>query len=145
MEDDAALSAPSLVVRAGAGLLAVTGLTVGLVGLQSLLSVRFLGVAQYVPPAQLAVGVMAIVAAIFLGRARLWAAWGGLSLACLMAVGSLGWVIYTFGLGVFSLLALGSCFFGLLCLGVLPLTLGPCRRATAARERLREEGLDLGL
>jgi len=60
-------------------------------------------------------------------------------------VGMAAWIVVSLaggGLSVMAFLALGLAGVAVL---VVPFSIGPCRRVTAAQARLRDAGLDLGM
>lgn len=88
----------------------------------------------------------AIITAVAFSRARAWAVFAAPYVAVLCFIASATWVVLAFRAGGVVTL------FGFLdpALSVVGATLavvarGPMNRAAAARERLRREGLDLGL
>jgi hypothetical protein len=55
------------------------------------------------------------------------------------------WLVVSFGGGLFQLYALGAPFAAAGALAMAIASLGPCRRATVARERLSQQGFNLGI
>jgi hypothetical protein len=89
-------------------------------------------------------GASAAVSGASLLRGRLWAAIAGLAASSLLALASAAWLYASFTGGLLSLFALACpavAVFGTL---AAALSIAPCRKIAAARERLRAEGLDLG-
>jgi hypothetical protein len=147
LPDDADLAAvaPSTIVRVASGLVMVAGLAAALVGVQNLVGYRMSGLYFGMLVGLVVAGVAAIVIGWIHGKARTWAAVASLVLSAILLVGSLAWVLVSFmggGLSVMAFLAVGLAGLSVV---VVPFSLAPCRRATAAREKLRDAGLDLGL
>jgi len=145
-EVDPSAAAPPLVVRAAAGVAAFTGLMVGLTGLQLLLSVRFAHVGlAVVPYAMLLLGGGQIMLAVFVARARAWAAVASLVVAgfALLSMGT--WLVFSVTSGIYSCVGLVVPPLALAAVVTGALSIGPARRADAARRRMRDEGMDLGL
>jgi hypothetical protein len=142
--DDAELARPPSIGKAAGVALGFAGLTSALVPAQILSSMTVPGPLAFVLWGMGAAGLLAIVCAFGLFRARGWAAAVGLG-AALSLVGLSGrWAQWSFAAGVLHampLLALGSSLLAL----ALAIVSGPAvLRSARARARLREAGLDLG-
>lgn len=144
-EPDVRDTQPTKLVVAAAALQVLTGLSVVLTGLQPVLfGVRYRDVVDWVPWVLVVVGLLAIAFGAMVGRAREWAAVSGAALSVVLLLGMLGWLVANLVWGVFSCpgmmavpLALGGSVLGIL-------AVKPCMRATEARRRLRDEGMELG-
>lgn len=145
-DEDVFTTAPTTIVKVAASLQALCGLFWGLAGLQTVLSIRFRSPIVSAMPWVMIVGGIAM---IWLGakiyRAHGTAAVAGAVLGAVCGIGMASWFVGTMMLGVFSCisllvmpLALGACVTAVL-------AIAPSRRASAARRRLSEQGLDLGL
>lgn len=145
LEDDVAMSAPTVLIRAAAGVLAVAGLLTGLTGLQTVMSVVVFGAFGFVPPTQIALGIATIAVAFYLGRARDWAALAALGAAGALLALNVAWLIFSFANLLFSLFALLSAFAPLGAGILVLLAAADVRRASQARRRLSRSGLDLGI
>lgn len=141
---DIADAEPAALVKMAAAAQALCGLFVFLTGLQ-IVGVR--GSASFVrliPYIFMALGASQIVFGAMLLRARRWASLGGVALNGLTALTMVSWFVYSFG-------SITSCI-GMLCvpLSGLALLLGafsvPAVKRTAdARQRLADQGMNLGL
>lgn len=139
-----AITVTSTVKVGGVSLLALGVLTLVLC-LQTALAVRFDSVSTPIVLTMFSIGLACALVGFYLTRGSGKAAVSGTALSGLAFVLLTAWLIFATIHG----------FFSLLCLALIPLALIACffsaltipwtRRADAARERLREQGLDLGL
>lgn len=144
-DDDYAAAAPGLLVRACTGVLMVAGLFTALTGLQLMLS-RLIDVeVQVMKWALLLLGIGTIAVGWQASRARMWAAAGGLGLAIALTLVNLGWAIFGLVHGLISLMSIVSVPTAIAAAVAMVFTLGPVRRASRARARLRAQGLDVGI
>ena len=143
-DDDFAAAAPTTVVRACSGVLMVAGLLTALTGLQLVLS-YLIGALALVPYVLLVLGVAGIALGWMAGRARWWAATFGLALAVLLAFVNLGWFVYAVANGFYSCMSMVSVPAAIGAAVAMVFTLQPVKRATLARARLRDQGLDVGI
>ncbi len=146
-EEEAALRslAPSSVVRAAAGLQAFAGVLTTLVGIQIVTSVRFANaIVGAVPWAMLALGIATVLVATMVYRTRGWAAVAGAWLSTAATLGIGMWVVFALSSGMLSPLSLLVPPVGFA--GALTgfLAIGPCARASAARRKLQDGGIELG-
>lgn len=141
--DFVAAKPPALGKAAGIAL-GFAGLTVALVPIQILLSMRVPGPTIYVLWGMIVSGAMALLVGPALLRARGWAASIGFATAISLTGLSGFWAWWSFGHGVLHampLLAAASSGVAL----VLTAAAGPSVvRTASARKRLRDAGLDLG-
>ncbi len=132
--------------KVAAGLAAVGGLCGFLGSLQTWMTVDIEDDFWFVVPIINAlVGVAIIACAVRLAIARRWAAIAVLVLSALLTLTSSAWCIYAVSnrlIAVFILLAPIMCVAGL---GVTAASIGACDRAERARDRLKAQGLELGL
>ena len=144
-EDDIAAATPPLVAKAAGGLVAFAGAIVGLTGLQTLMIVELRGPFAAAPWALAVLGVAHVLVGAAVFRARAWAAMVALGGTLLLMLLTAAWLVFSFGHGLVSLYALGSPVSATAAFVLTLLALGPCRRATAARTRLRDQGMNLGI
>ena len=143
-DDDFATAAPTTAVRLCSGVLMVAGLLTALTGLQLVLS-WLVGAVAAVPYVLLALGVSGIAIGWHAGRARWWAATSGLAIAVLLAFVNLGWFVYAAAHGLYSCMSLISVPAAMGAAVAMVFTLQPVKRATLARARLRDQGMDVGI
>jgi hypothetical protein len=145
-EDDALATAPTTIVKVAGYLQALCGLFWALAGVQTVLSLRFRSPLVGVVPWLMTAGGVAM---IWLGakiyRAHGTAALAGTALGALCALGMTSWFIGTMLMGVFSCISLLLLPLAVAASIASALAIAPSRRASAARQRLSEQGLDLGL
>lgn len=139
------LDAP-LVVKLAAAVSGVAGLFACLGGLQPATSLIFreLWLAAVVW-SLVAAGAAQLVLGFMLVRNRAWVAVGATVLAPITLLLSLGWAVFALSNGAFSCLNVLAVPLGIGATILAPLSIGPARRATAARQRLADQGVDLGL
>jgi len=145
-EDDLAAAQPSVKVKVAAALVGGAGVLTLVVGAQLVLFMRFveplLDIVGYVWTV-LALALICLAAMML--RARAWATLGGAALSAVVAVAACAWAIY----GIFG--AFISCAnvivvpAAIAASVVSALALSDARRATTARARLADAGMDLGL
>lgn len=142
---DVKATQPTLVVKLAAAVQALTGVFVGLSGLQ-LVGIVFYRhpILNALPWTLMISGVALIVIAARVFRARAWAAIAGVVIAPALALLLGFWAIYSFG-DVFSCVLMLAIPLTLIATGLGALAIGPVRRATEARERLDAQGFNLGL
>lgn len=139
---DIAAAESSALVKMAAAIQAVTGLFVLLNGLQLVGALRSdLAVVPYV---HLGLGAAQIVFGAMLYRARRWASLGGIGLNALTALVMVGWFFYSFTTIISCMMYVA------VPLTVLALILGAIsvpsvKRTADARERLADQGMNLGL
>jgi hypothetical protein len=144
-EDDIAEAAPPALARVAGGSVGLSGLVVGLTGVQTMAMVTIRGGLAVAPYVLFALGATHLVLATFVFRARLWAALGAVAGCFVQSVASGAWLYVSVTHQLFSLYALAGPFVSLGAAGVALLAVGPCQRASAARERLKAAGMDLGI
>lgn len=119
-----------------------TGVSVGVAFFQlyGMLAWDYIGVGlKLVPIVMMAVGAGLVVTGGMLTKAHHWAAKVGLGLAGFTALFTLGWTIYAGLHGLFQMVVPFAGFLGVVSAILTPMTLGPTRKITAARERLQRE------
>ncbi len=132
--------------KVAASLVALAGLCALLGSIQTWISVEIEDDVWQIPPLLDALfGVACIVIAAKLAGARRWAALASLVVSALALLSSSAWAIYasTHGLlAVFILVAPPGCLVGIV---LSALSIMSCDRAERARDRLKSNGLELGL
>ena len=132
--------------KVAAALVAVGGFC-GLLGsLQTWMTVEIYDDAWNVPPVLDALlGVACIAVATRLATARRWAAITGLVLSALLVVASSAWCIYAVSNRFLAVFILVAPILSLAATALAAASIVPCDRAERARERLKSQGLELGL
>lgn len=144
MDADLALAEPSALVKAAAVAQSLASLMVGLSGLQ-LIGARWVsGIANYVPYLLIVLGVVGIVLAANQYRARTWAGIGSGVFGVIMAITMIAWVIYTLTSIMSCLMYLAVPLSSLSAILSL-VAVGAVNQTAAARKRLADRGMDLGL
>ena len=144
-EDDIAAATPPLVAKVAGGLVAFAGAIVGLTGVQTLMIVDLRGAFAAAPWALALLGLAHVFVGAAVFRARAWAAMVALGGMVLLMLLTAAWLVFSIAHGLVSLYALGSPVAATAAFVLAILALGPCRRATAARTRLRDQGMNLGI
>lgn len=144
-EEDIAAATPPSIARIAGGLVALAGIVVALTGAQTLAMVTIRGPLAPVPYVLALLGVVEIAAGTLVFRARAWAAIAAIASSALDLLASGFWLLLSMGHGLLSLYALASPFVSIVAGIMAFVALGPCERASAARRRLREQGMDLGI
>jgi len=144
-EDDIAAAVPPLSARIAGGAVALAGAVVGLTGAQTLLIVTVRGPMAAAPYALGVLGLAEVVLGVVVFRARAWATVLAIASSALLTIASSVWLFFSVGHFLFSLFALGAPFVSVAAGVFAMLAVGPSQRATAARERLRAQGLNLGI
>lgn len=145
-ESDLQLLQPTLVVKLAAAITGVFGLFACLGGLQPATSLVFnaLWLALVVWGLVLA-GAAQVVLAFMLVRNRAWVAIAATVLAPVTLILTLVWGVVALGAGGFGCPNLLAIPLGIASCILAPLTIGPARRASAARQRLSDQGVELGM
>jgi hypothetical protein len=144
-EDDIAAASPPLFAKAAGGVVALAGGVVALTGLQTLMVLNPRSPAWAVPYVLLVLGVPHLVLGALVFRARVWAALASMAGTSLLTLASAGWLVFGISHAFFSLYALASPCVSVAALVFAILAIGPCQRASAARARLRAQGMNLGI
>jgi hypothetical protein len=145
VEDDIAAASPPLLAKVAGGVVALAGGVVGLTGLQTMMMGELRSPYRMVPWVLAALGAANVVLGAVVFRARMWGALSAAGGTLLLAIASGGWLVLSVTHGLFSLYALASPFLSAAALVFALLSFGPCQRATAARQRLRDQGMNLGI
>jgi hypothetical protein len=144
-EDDIAAAVPPLLSRIAGGATALAGAIVGLTGAQTLLIVTVRGPMASAPWILGAIGLAEIVIAVPVFRARAWSVVLAIGSSTLLAITSTVWLVFSVAHGLFSLVALGAPLGSVAAIVLAVLSVGPSQRATSARERLKAQGMNLGI
>jgi hypothetical protein len=145
-EDDIAAATPPLIAKVAGGAVVLAGATVALTALQTwMVTTHLYSPYDLFPWTQVLLGVPAIAIGTVVFRARAWAATAAIALGFFLFVVSAIWMVVSFAHGLFSLFALGAPFVSLGGFVLAIVALGPCIRATRARERMARAGMSLGL
>jgi hypothetical protein len=144
-EEDIAAATPPTIARAAGGLVVLAALVVALTGVQTLAIVTVRGSMELVPYALVALGAPGLVLGAKLYQARAWAVLAALGQTTMLVLASSAWLVFSVTRGLFSLFALGGPFCAVAALVTAILAVGPCQRASAARARLKAQGLNLGI
>lgn len=144
MDADIAAVEPPTLVKAASIAQSLASMMVGLSGLQ-LLGTRWVaGPANYVPYFLLALGVGGVFMAANQYKARAWAGIGSAVFGATMAITITAWVFYTLTSVMSCLMYLAvplSCLSAILSI----VAIGGINRTAAARQRLTDRGMNLGL
>jgi len=144
-EEDIAAATPPVIARIAGGLVALAGMVVALTGVQTLAMVTIRGPLALVPYVLALLGAIEIAAGTLVFRARGWGAIGAVGTSFVNVLASGFWLLVSMGHGLLSLYALASPCVSLVGGIMAVVAMGPCERASAARRRLREQGMDLGI
>jgi hypothetical protein len=144
-EDDIAAAAPSVMARVGGGMVALAGGVALMTGVQTMIIVTIVGPLAAAPWLLMLLGGTEVGLGVMIFRARAWAAVGALGMSGVLVLATGAWLVVSLGHGLFSLFALSAPFFAITALVMAILSMGPCARSTAARRRLRAQGLNLGI
>jgi hypothetical protein len=132
--------------KAAAGLTLLAGGLGILTCVQILTTVRiFSPLWVPVPYVLLVLGGALVVLARNVFIARPWAAIGAILVGTLQGVTSLAWLVFAVTNGFIALYAIWTPVWSLLAVGFCAAALAPCLRADRVREKLRAEGMGLGL
>ncbi len=140
--------APSITVRLAAGLHAVSGLYLVLAAVQILITLRFFGelaFMQYLNWALVVLGVAQIYVGAQLVRMREPYGVVAVALGFFAALFVTGWVVANVSFAVFSCMQVFGLLFAWGAALASTLSVGPVKRAAAARKKLEAGGMDLGL
>jgi len=134
-----------LAVSVAAAALAGAGLIVGLVGLQNLTLVTWLGNYVAMPWTLLVAGAAALFVASKLMHARRGSLAAGLAVSIVLAVGSVVFLVLASAAGLFTPLAVLGIVGGIAAVVLVAVAIPPFRRLAALRRRLRDAGFDVDL
>jgi hypothetical protein len=145
-DDDIRVLDPPLAVKAAAALQAICGVLIAVTGVQLFFFVDFyspwLDLVKY---AFFVTGVLQLVVASRVYRARLWAAYAGAALGVAIALVILAWNLFSMLNVGFSCVASVSAPLAMLTALVAFFAIGPTHKVAQARARLADQGMDLGV
>jgi hypothetical protein len=139
-----AVTVPSS-VKIGGGTLLLWGVLTLVLCLQTALAVRFDAITTPIVLSMFALGLSGALLGFYLTRGSGKAAVSGVVLTCVSFFLFAAWVGFSLYNGLLSLLAISLLPLSLLAATFCGLSVSWARRADRARERLRAQGLDLGL
>lgn len=139
-----AVTVPSS-VKVGGGTLLLWGVLTLVLCLQTALAVRFTAITTPIVSLMFTLGLAATLLGYYLTRGSGKAAIFGVVLTGVSFFLLAGWVAFSLYNGLLSLLAIALLPLSLLAATFCGLSVSWARRADQARERLRAQGLDLGL
>jgi len=145
-ESDLAAAATPASFRAAGAVLFATG-AFGLLHVVQLFGVltTIRGPFAFVPHLMTLETVTALVVGVGLSRARGWAAWPATIIAALFAATSGAWFLFALVNGLFTLFGMMVPGLATLALVLAAVAKGPCQATARARERLEQQGFDLGV
>lgn len=131
-------------VKAAGGLQAATGVLVAFSGIQlKLVGLTGKSWVTMMPWLMIVGGVVAVYLAVKILKTRGWAALGGTALNALIGLGMGVWVLLTLASGFVSLIATLVPMVALLGTVFGAIAIGPCLRASQARRKLQDAGIDM--
>ncbi|MFO0660992.1 MAG: hypothetical protein U0165_14345 [Polyangiaceae bacterium] len=143
-EEDIVAVTPTTMAKVGGGGLMLAGLFMLVLAAQTATMLFFDTVVIATLSAMVLLGGSSLVLGWNVSRMRGWAALSGPIIAAVQCIAALGWLVFSFTHGVFSLLAIAIIpLSGLACV-LSGLCIDRCHKADLARGRLRAEGLDVG-
>ncbi len=144
-ERDIAEASPPRIARVAGAAVALAGVLVFLTGAQTLAVVSIRGALGLVPWALAALGALELVLASLVFRARSWGVVAAVAASFVLMMASGVWLIVSLSHGLFQLYAFGAPLASLGAAVMALLAMGPAQRASAARARLKLQGMDLGI
>jgi len=144
-DTDIRAAQPPAIVRTAGGSVLGTGALVLLVVLQTFTGFSLDSRTTTVLVVLGLLGGATVVAGLRLMRARAGSAVAGLMASGVLFLATTSWLLFSFLGGLFSVFALLAPVVALLGIALSAASLGPCQKVAAARARLAEQGLDLGL
>jgi hypothetical protein len=145
IDDDLVQIASPIIAQAAAVVLGFEGLLLLVMGFQNVMFVGWLGWIKFVPGAMFVLGVFTIVVAFMFGKVRTWAVWTAVILAAFLLLAAPTWLVISLFCGVFSLSSFMTAGCSPISLALVLAAVGNCLRVAAARRRLRERGMELGI
>ena len=145
IDDDIVQTASPLIAQVAPGVLGFEGLLLLVMGLQNAVFVHWLGWVRLAPYVMALLGVFTIVVAFMFGKVRVWAVWTAVALAAFLVLAAGAWLFLSLISGVFSPLNFMTAGCSMVGLVLVLAAVGSCLRVAAARRRLREQGMELGI
>ncbi len=144
-ERDIVEASPPRIARIAGAAVALAGVLVFLTGAQTLAVVSIRGALGLVPWALAVLGAGELVLASLVFRARAWGVVAAVAASFVLMMAAGVWLIVSLSHGLFQLYAFGAPFASLGAAVMALLAMGPSQRASAARARLKLQGMDLGI
>ena len=147
-EDPAHALNPPLMVKAAAAFQAVSGIYLTASAFQMLTSIVFYGelaMLQYANWVLALFGILQVFLAAQTIRMRPTFTFIAVPFNIALALIVTLWIAISVHFAIFSVMQLGTLIFAWCAGALMPFTIGPARRASAARKALEAEGLDLGV
>ncbi len=142
---DIAEASPPVIARVAGGVVALAGLLVLLTGAQTLAMVSIRGALAMAPWVLVVLGGAELVLGTLVFRARAWGVLAAVALSfVLVAVGG-AWLMFSLSHGLVQLYGFAAPCVAVGAAVMALLAMGPAQRATAARGRLKAQGMDLGI
>lgn len=144
LNDDFSATEPTKIVKAAGYTLVGAGLLVNLSGIQLVLFASFVeSWMNSLPLLMILLGFAEMLLGHKITQTRGWAMIGGLILSGILFIGMSAWVFVALSSGSFSLIAMLTPLATLASIILAVMAIGPCMRASAARERLQKADIDL--
>ena len=143
-DEDLEVIRPTSAAKASGGIMLLGGVFTVLLGVQTALVWRASAIVGVALILMFGLGSVLAFSGWLVARVRGWASLTGAIAGGTMAVFGLGWAIFALLNGLFSPLSLLVVPLNALGSLLALVRLGPGRRADAARERLRDQGLEAG-
>lgn len=144
-DDDIQSAQPPTVVKAGGGIALAAGALALLVAVQTISGFHVSSGYKVYLLLVAVTGAATATCGLATMRARVWGAIGGTVSSSLLFLATSLWLVLSMFGGLVSLFALGAPFASLCAIVLSAISIGPSKRATEARTRLMESGLDLGI
>jgi hypothetical protein len=144
-ERDIAEAAPPTSARIAGGVVALAGALVLLTGVQTLAVVSIRGALGLAPWALVVLGAVELMLATLVFRARAWSVVGAAAVSFVLMTAAGLWLMVSLSHGLFQLYGFAGPFVSLGAAVMALLAMGPSQRASAARARLKQQGMDLGI
>jgi hypothetical protein len=144
-ERDIVEASPPRIARIAGAAVALAGVLVFLTGAQTLAVVSIRGALGLLPWALAVLGAGELVLASLVFRARAWSVVAAVAASFVLMMAAGVWLIVSLSHGLFQLYAFGAPFASLGAAVMALLAMGPSQRASAARARLKQQGMDLGI
>lgn len=143
-ETDLKLAQPSMTVKLSTLAQGLTGVLVALCGLQVVHLEFRIAAIDLVPVFMMSAGMLHLVLAVQVYRARPWAALASAVLGPTLAVLMLSWTVFSLSAAIFSCLLPMATALAVVSALLTLLAVGPVKKTAAARQRMAEQGMSLG-
>lgn len=142
---DIAEASPPVIARVAGGVVALAGLLVLLTGAQTLAMVTMRGALVVAPWVLVVLGAAELVLGTLVFRARAWGVLSAIALSFLLVAVGGAWLMFSLSQGLVQLYGFAAPCVAVAAAVMALLAMGPAQRATAARQRLKAQGMDLGI